>query len=336
MKKTMRLVYYKGTVPNFGDDLNALVWPAMAPGLFTGSGDAFLGIGTIIGMAVPGDGPIHVFTSGAGYDPLIGWRGRDVRYWAVRGPLSAEVTGAGADAALTDGAILAPLVPGLPEAAAAQRKGTVVIPHRDSMAGEGWDEACAAAGLELLDPRGTPGQVIGRIAGAERVLTESLHGAILADAYGVPWLAFSTSKSISVFKWVDWSLSLGLPLRAMMIPPPNAQIALRYGRPQGPYGHLLDLGRAEAEADFQKRQPAAAETGSGGASVHTLAKAFVVSVAKRSAAVARLLPYSPERTAEMLSRLAAAEPLLSRETVRAGLRDRVLERLAKVGEGVAA
>ena len=30
----MKLVYYRKQVPNFGDDLNAALWPALAPGLF--------------------------------------------------------------------------------------------------------------------------------------------------------------------------------------------------------------------------------------------------------------------------------------------------------------
>ena len=49
----MRLVHY-GTSPNFGDDLNIDLWPALARSLFADpeDGRGFLGIGTIvIGLA---------------------------------------------------------------------------------------------------------------------------------------------------------------------------------------------------------------------------------------------------------------------------------------------
>ena len=104
----MKLVYFHGQQPNFGDDLNGVLWPRLLPRLFDDAGsEGFLGIGTLIGMATPGCNRLHVFSTGAGYDPVDDWRiARQV--WCVRGPITARLLGAERDAALTDGAILAP------------------------------------------------------------------------------------------------------------------------------------------------------------------------------------------------------------------------------------
>ncbi|HZV09398.1 MAG TPA: polysaccharide pyruvyl transferase family protein, partial [Novosphingobium sp.] len=166
----MQLVHYLSTTPNFGDDLNRDIWPALAPGLFADAGDGrgFVGIGTIIGMPDVPDMRLEVFSSGAGYDALAAWRGRDVVYHCVRGPVSARLCGLDPALALTDGAILAPLVPGLPDAAgggASGGGGIAVVPHFQTLAGGGWAEACAAAGMRLVDPRQNPHAVISALAG---------------------------------------------------------------------------------------------------------------------------------------------------------------------------
>ena len=216
----MKLVYYRKQVPNFGDDLNAALWPALAPGLFDDDPEVgFVGIGTIIGMPCGGLRRLHVFSTGIGNDRPEAWRGKQVEYWCVRGPISARMLDLPADRAITDGAILTPLVEGFPKAATGTG-GTLVIPHFETLDHPGWPEVAKLTGYELLDPRADPRSVIARIAGATLVLTESLHGAILADVYGIPWMAFATSKNFGVTKWVDWTHSIGLEFDLAMIPPP--------------------------------------------------------------------------------------------------------------------
>jgi hypothetical protein len=75
-----------------------------------------------------------------------------------------------------------------------------------------WDKISATADLDFLSPSLESKYVIRRIAEAEFVVTESLHGAILANAFGVPWTPVAISPRFSTFKWLDWGKSVGLEL----------------------------------------------------------------------------------------------------------------------------
>lgn len=54
--------------------------------------------------------------------------------------------------------------------------------------------------------------MIRKLAAAPLVITESMHGAILADAFGTPWKAVSISHRFNAEKWHDWADSLDLTL----------------------------------------------------------------------------------------------------------------------------
>ncbi len=320
----MQLISYHGRMPNFGDDLNACLWPALAPELFDGDReDGFLGIGTVIGMPVSGLRTLHVFGSGIGNNRLDQWRDQAVRYWCVRGPISARLVGVSADLAMTDGAVLTPLVPGFP-AAAAGGGGTVIVPHWETLDHPGWPAVAAATGFELIDPRADPRVVVERIARADLVLTEAMHGAIIADTYGIPWIAFATSKNFGSTKWVDWTMSLGLEFDLTLIPPPSPRQILAFGRGDGKYGETFGVGVDAALRDFEERVGAA----------NPAAKPALRNLAKRtiqqSSWIHPLLGFNPLRTSRMLTRLATGKPCLSAESVRLGLRARLQERLAAV------
>jgi succinoglycan biosynthesis protein ExoV len=320
----MQLIYYHGRSPNFGDDLNAAIWPALAPGLFDGNpGHGFVGIGTVIGMPITGVPNLHVFSSGIGNNRLDQWRDQKVRYWCVRGPISAQVLGIAAELAITDGAILTPLVKGYP-AAATGGSGTVVVPHWETLDHPGWDAVAAQTGFEIIDPRAEPLAVVERIARAGLVLTESLHGAIIADTYGIPWIAFATSKNFGGTKWVDWAMSLGITFNLTMVPPPSAGPIVAFGRGRAEYGRTFAWGIDEAMRDFAERvappRPAARQD----------LKTRVKTTIKRSTWLHPFLGFNPARTAKALVKLAATKPSLSSESVRLELRERLLDRLAAI------
>lgn len=318
----MQLIQCRLPVPNFGDDLNTLLWPALLPGAFEDDpATGFVGIGTIIGMPCGAVRRLHVFSAGIGNDPPGAWAGKDITWWCVRGPLSARWLGLPPDRALTDGAILAPGSAGLP-AAATGAGGVAVIPHWHTLDHPGWPAAVAEAGFALVDPRAPPAAVIGRIAAAGLVLTESLHGAILADALGIPWVAFATSGNFAVTKWADWTLSVGCDLAVTALPPPDAGPLLRFGRPPAPFGETL---RVDAEAALRLFDQRIAPRPPGLlARLKGLAKASPLARPLASAA----LRCHPARTAAALRRLARQAPTLSDPARRAALRDAMTERLA--------
>ena len=319
----MKLVYFRGAHPNFGDDLNAVLWPALAPELFGPTAPApehgVLGIGTIIGMAAPGAERLHVMSSGVGYSPIEP-ADPPRRLWCVRGPLSARALGADPDVALTDGAILSPRVITAP----ASSGETVVAPHYESLLAGGWQAACAAAGMRLVDPTGAPEPVIQAIAAAKLVITESLHGAIVADTYGVPWIAFAASGNFSVFKWTDWTRSVGVDLRVHVAPAPDARAVLRYGRPTlGAFGQEVAPDDAAVWEEFSRRTRPAEASAPAAAGLKSMAKA-----ALQRSPLRRALGFSPARTAEALTAIAKARPNLSAAPLREDLADRMADRLA--------
>lgn len=60
----------------------------------------------------------------------------------------------------------------------------------------------------MVTPAAESKGVIQRIAKAPLVITESLHGAIIADALRVPWIPIALSPSFNSYKWEDWGQSM--------------------------------------------------------------------------------------------------------------------------------
>lgn len=330
----MRLIHFAGS-GNFGDELNHVLWPRLVPGLFDEvDRTGFLGIGTIIGMPTPECDRLHVFSSGVGYDKLSEWN-VPRRIWCVRGPLTARLVGAGTDKVLTDGAILTPSVVAEDDARPATT--TIgVMPHWESLHYPGWCEACELAGFQLISPIGEPESVVRALRQTRLLITESLHGAIIADSYNIPWIPMRSSRNFSVFKWMDWCLSMQVSLSAVMVPPPSPESLLRFGRlPTGAWGEYITFSPDAALAEFNTRVEAA-QSQPVTASLPRRALGHLRSTFARSGYAATLLrlsgAYRPERTAAFLVRTARAKPTLSREAFRDSLRDRMMGLLHALSE----
>ena len=293
----MQLLYYRGQHPNFGDDLNEIVWPHFASDLFDAHGDdGFLGIGTLIGRPFPEARRIHIFSSGVGYDKLAADR-EQYRVWCVRGPLSARALGLSADRGIVDGGILAPEVLGIARAAGPATQ-PVVVPHWESLLIGGWAEACDLAGHLLVDPMQPPATVIAAIAAAPLVITESLHGAIMADVLRVPWIAIVTTANLPLFKWFDWTASVHTPLRIVPIRPPSPAALATFGRPGiGAPGRPVTIGEDQAFAHFA-RWGMDDVAGERSMSPARIARAIAARLGERATGV------SPAETAAALRRVA--------------------------------
>jgi succinoglycan biosynthesis protein ExoV len=210
----MRLYYYKDAKGNFGDDLNPWMWNTLAPGLLDDDdASIFIGIGTLLNARVPQAPKKVVFGSGVGYGqtPLIDdkWK-----IYCVRGPLSAAALGVDKALAITDPAALLTQIFTVP----AVKTGKVYfMPHHRSTSFADWKAVCAIAGLGYLDPAADVKETVEKIRGARMVVTEAMHGAIVADAFRVPWIPVECYDHILGFKWNDWCQSLQLPYRPVKL-----------------------------------------------------------------------------------------------------------------------
>ncbi len=215
----MKPYYWESQHGNFGDDLNLWLWDFLLPGFRAVHPDVLLvGVGTVLNRALlPEAGRKLVIGSGFGYGELPDMR--DESLWdirCVRGPLTAEKVGVPEALGIVDPAVL---VADMPEFAdLPKRHGCSFVPHWESAVAGLWPTVCATAGLTYIDPRGEAKAVIRAIAQSERIVAESMHGAILADAFRVPWVAVSTSDSINSFKWRDWAATGGVDHRPRRVP----------------------------------------------------------------------------------------------------------------------
>ncbi|QIT56550.1 hypothetical protein HC341_15910 [Aquisalimonas sp. 2447] len=91
---------------------------------------------------------------------------------------------------------------------------------------DGWKRICTRAGGEYLDPREDVETVLQQLQSVRLVVAEAMHGAIVADALRIPWIAVRASATPDDVKWEDWASSLEIPLEHHQLPKlPNRQSA---------------------------------------------------------------------------------------------------------------
>jgi succinoglycan biosynthesis protein ExoV len=213
----MKLYYFRGAdgAANFGDELNPYIWPRLLPGAFDDDdGRQFVGIGTLLNDRLPTAPRTVVFGSGVGYygPPQ---RSEQWSIYCVRGPLSARVLGLDADAAVTDPGALVARIPFAADQG--PRLPVAFMPHWQSEP-DAWKDVCAAAGLAFIDPREHPDRVLAALRRTDLLVTEAMHGAIVADALRVPWIPVRSRPAINSFKWDDWCSSMGLTYLPHQLP----------------------------------------------------------------------------------------------------------------------
>ncbi|MEZ5778652.1 MAG: polysaccharide pyruvyl transferase family protein [Paracoccaceae bacterium] len=221
----MKLVYFRGEIPNFGDELNVTMWDNLLPGGFLDDDPAelFIGIGSIINDDYPKTARKIVVGAGyGGYTPKPDVHDGSWDFRFVRGPQTAEALGIEPDLAIADSAVLLRATP-LPPPASGIDIG--FIPHFESLERGHWPEVCRLAGVRLIDPTKPTDEVIAEIRGARLLITEAMHGAIVADALRTPWIAVRTMHSLHRYKWFDWARSLDIDYRPAFLFPSNGREA---------------------------------------------------------------------------------------------------------------
>lgn len=197
---------------NFGDSINPyLLGKLFKPKLLDHEKVCLVGIGTIIEDRnidrLKGYEKKIIFSSGTGYGRLASTLDSSWVVGCVRGPKTAEALGLPSALGVCDGAIL--LSEFYDPVLVSRRKGTVFIPHLKThwLAGDALRRATDGLGWRYLPPDAPQDLFINHVRYAERVVTEAMHGAILADAMRVPWLPVSFHEH-NTFKWMDWFYSI--------------------------------------------------------------------------------------------------------------------------------
>jgi len=218
----MEVLYYRDPTGklNFGDDLNEVIWREILPKhLFKDDDVRLLGIGSIFNadfapLSRTRGKRMFVLGSGAGYFALPpGCENWEIL--AVRGPLTADLVGK-PEVAATDSAALLSVLPQIVRLAP-ERNTTLLIPHHSSATYGQWEKVAEAAGMTLLDPRWPMPVVMEHFSRAKLVVTEAMHGAIVADTLRIPWIPITIAPDTLPFKWRDWTLSLDLPYEPILV-----------------------------------------------------------------------------------------------------------------------
>ena len=236
----MRLYYYRDPNGNFGDDLNIWLWSRLLPEVVDVDnpcnlgGDAssdetlFIGIGSILDDRIPEKPQKVVFGTGThGSPPAIGPRWKVM---CVRGPRTAEALNVSRSLALTDGAVL---VRTLLEVKRKKSNLISYMPHHVSTKMVNWKKIADRAGFTYIDPAFSVERILDMIGESELIITEAMHGAIVADALRVPWIPVQIHGHINDFKWTDWCESVGLSYSPHR---PSHYL----GKPNGVWGSLKE------------------------------------------------------------------------------------------------
>jgi hypothetical protein len=221
----MKLLYFKSAKGNFGDDLNPWLWPKIFAGTKLPEDTYLIGIGSILHT---GNNSIKeiatnkkiVFGTGIRpskvYDRFTFDHTWDVRF--LRGPLSAEAT-SNKYPYISDSAYAVRQLEDFSNYRDQEKKYEIsLMPYFHSVKYFDWQGLCQEMGYHYISPHSEHGveQTLKEIAQSKMLITEAMHGAILADALRVPWHRYilttpnTEGAMVSEFKWNDWLRSVGI------------------------------------------------------------------------------------------------------------------------------
>jgi succinoglycan biosynthesis protein ExoV len=205
----MQHIFYKDWIGNFGDELNVPFFQEVSPSLVADNHNhlRFYGIGSLLNNTC---GPIReaiVLGSGVGHGnpPLVDHS--SVKFLGVRGPISAKICGLESDKVIGDPALLIPELKFYRETEFSLPNSVVLAPHHRTC--EAWSIVDPSA-YYTLNPSTDINIYITAIKQASLVLAESLHAAILAASFGVPFYWVLLSSPMNSLKWNDFMLSLDI------------------------------------------------------------------------------------------------------------------------------
>lgn len=212
---SVQLTYWRpnGNYNNFGDDLSKVVVSLMlaARGMTlldeAQTDRQLLAIGSVLHFAKDGATVWGSGINGKIGEHRYGFTSLDVR--AVRGPLTAEALrqrGTMCPDVFGDPALLLPKLCGA-RFLNKPRQGTIFVPNlNDQLAGVDYK---APEGVRVVSPMQSWNRCVAEITSAELVLSTSLHGIVVAEAYGIPARMVRLSEHENTFKYRDYYLGTG-------------------------------------------------------------------------------------------------------------------------------
>lgn len=175
-----------------------------------------IGIGTLLDHRIPKVPPKKlVFGAGVGYGRLPDITS-DWRFLCVRGPRTAAALKLPSSTILGDSAML---VRELMMPSDKMRDEVSFMPHHESAHRGDWEAVCRSTGFRYLDPTIAVEITLNAIRESSLVISEAMHGIIVADALRVPWIPVCSSPHVLELKWHDWSESVGIEHSFEWLPP---------------------------------------------------------------------------------------------------------------------
>ncbi|WP_221074911.1 polysaccharide pyruvyl transferase family protein [Agarivorans aestuarii] len=211
----MKLYYYQDEVGNFGDDLNPWLWPQLIPGFIDEeSSELLVGIGTLLNHRLPSDKTLHIVGSGVGYGQLPAVTDK-WKVHAVRGPYSAKALNLDPSTIVTDSALL---LRNVMEPVHKENGDIGFMPHYASCRTADWENIAQACSFRFISPEWPVDKVFAEMAQCRLILTEAMHGAIVADALRLPWKAVILGEHVNQVKWQDWLSTVDMQYQPALLP----------------------------------------------------------------------------------------------------------------------
>lgn len=195
--------------PNFGDALTPWLLRhfAMTAFLRPATTAAFVGVGSILEM-LPEESQASIWGSGLMYDAPR--RFEHATALAVRGPLTRDLVGLPGNIPLGDPGLLVSRFRKRPVPSGA----IAAVPHgHHAVWPSAYDQLTLRTGVRRVRFDARVSSVIDDISAASLVVSSSLHGLIVADAYGIPavWaVPTDTNHHVADFKYTDYHAALGM------------------------------------------------------------------------------------------------------------------------------
>ena len=217
----MKIEYCRSKTYNFGDDLNPWLWPRLLSKdlLSRDDGIYLIGIGTLLTakrleVQLKAAKELVIFSSGTWDDRAPALQDR-YKVYGVRGPRTAQRLGLPEEKVIGDGAYLLRSVE-LPNAL--QTNDIGFMPHHRSEQYIDWQPICDQLGILFVSAAQPVEECLAKLRSCKRIITEAMHGAIIADAMRVPWTPVRFSPLFREDKWFDFAESMQLELEFHVLP----------------------------------------------------------------------------------------------------------------------